>query len=94
MVRFCFMLIVTSSVTAPPPPLKCCASAASHPARTLVDRMAAVAAVSATSPAVRAHMDPDDAVMIGNALDVFARWLTEQRQGSLEVIRDTGITLG
>jgi hypothetical protein len=39
-------------------------------------------------------MDPAGAIMIGNAPDVFARWLTEQRQGALEVIRDAGITLG
>jgi hypothetical protein len=56
--------------------------------------MAAVAAVSAKSAAVRARMDPAGAIMIGNAPDVFARWLTEQRQGAVEVIRDAGITLG
>jgi len=62
--------------------------------RAVVDRMAAVAAVSAKSAAVRARMDPAGAIMIGNAPDVFARWLTEQRQGAMEVIRDAGITLG
>ena len=62
--------------------------------RAVVDRMAAVAAVSAKSAAVRARMDPAGAIMIGNAPDVFARWLTEQRQGAIEVIRDAGITLG
>jgi tripartite-type tricarboxylate transporter receptor subunit TctC len=62
--------------------------------RAVVERMAAVAAVSAKSAAVRARMDPAGAIMIGNAPDVFARWLTEQRQGALEVIRDAGITLG
>jgi hypothetical protein len=53
-----------------------------------------MAAVSAKSAPVRARMDPAGAIMIGNAPDFFARSLTNQRQGALEVIRDAGITLG
>jgi hypothetical protein len=83
------MLIVTSSMTAPRRPLKCCASAAWP--RAVVDSMAAVSAKSAP---VHARMDPAGAIMIGNTPDFFARSLTNQRQGALEVIRDAGITLG
>jgi hypothetical protein len=56
--------------------------------------MAAVAAVSARSAAVRARMDPAGAIMIGNSPQEFANWLTAQRGNAAEVIRSAGITLG
>jgi tripartite-type tricarboxylate transporter receptor subunit TctC len=68
--------------------------AAAGTPRPIIERMAAVAAVSAKAQAVRARMDPAGAIMIGNAPDVFANWMNEQRRTALEVIRDAGITLG
>jgi tripartite-type tricarboxylate transporter receptor subunit TctC len=62
--------------------------------RAVVDRMAALAAVAAKAPAVRARMDPAGAIMIGNSPDAFAEWLTAQRSLALQVIRDANITLG
>ncbi|WP_270933348.1 Bug family tripartite tricarboxylate transporter substrate binding protein [Falsiroseomonas oryzae] len=62
--------------------------------RPIIDRVAAAAAVSARSPAVRARMDPAGAIMIGNSPEAFATWLAEQRRSALEVIREANITLG
>jgi hypothetical protein len=56
--------------------------------------MAAVAAVSARSAAVRARMDPAGAIMIGNSPDEFASWRAAQRSNAAEVIRSAGNTLG
>ncbi|MEI6159215.1 MAG: tripartite tricarboxylate transporter substrate binding protein [Roseococcus sp.] len=60
----------------------------------IITRLAAVAAVSAPAPAVRARMDPAGAIMIGNSPEAFANWLTIQRGTAAEVIRAAGITLG
>jgi tripartite-type tricarboxylate transporter receptor subunit TctC len=60
----------------------------------IIARMAAVAAVSARSAAVRARMDPAGAIMVGNSPDEFASWLAAQRSNAADVIRSAGITLG
>ncbi|MBR0644025.1 Bug family tripartite tricarboxylate transporter substrate binding protein [Plastoroseomonas hellenica] len=62
--------------------------------RAAIERIAAVAAVSARAPAVRARMDPAGAIMIGNSPAAFATWLDQQRSVAVQVIRDAGITLG
>lgn len=62
--------------------------------RAIVERVAAVAAVSARSAAVRARMDPAGAVMVGNSPEEFSNWLVGQRRLATEVIREAGITLG
>jgi tripartite-type tricarboxylate transporter receptor subunit TctC len=62
--------------------------------RPIIERVAAVAAVSARSPAVRARMDPAGAIMVGNAPEAFATWLAAQRRMAVELIRDANITLG
>lgn len=62
--------------------------------KPIVDRMAAVAAVSCKAPAVRARMDPAGAIMVGNSPEAFADWLVGQRRNAGEVIREAGITLG
>jgi tripartite-type tricarboxylate transporter receptor subunit TctC len=68
--------------------------AATGTPRPVIERMAAVAAVSARAPAVRARMDPAGAIMIGNSPEAFADWLAAQRRSAREVIREAGITLG
>lgn len=62
--------------------------------RAAIERIAAVAAVSARAPAVRTRMDPSGAIMIGNSPEAFATWLDQQRSVAVQVIRDAGITLG
>ncbi|MDB5416431.1 MAG: Tripartite-type tricarboxylate transporter, receptor component TctC [Rubritepida sp.] len=57
-------------------------------------RIAAAAAVSARSAAVRARMDPAGAIMVGSAPEAFANWLDGQRRIAVEVVRSAGITLG
>jgi tripartite-type tricarboxylate transporter receptor subunit TctC len=68
--------------------------AAAATPRAAINRMAAVAAVSAKSPAVLARMDPAGAIMVGNSPEAFATWLAGQRRTAVEVIREAGITLG
>jgi tripartite-type tricarboxylate transporter receptor subunit TctC len=68
--------------------------AATGTPRAAIDRMAAVAKVSARAPAVRARMDPAGAIMVGNAPEEFSAWLAEQRRTAQQVIRTAGITLG
>jgi tripartite-type tricarboxylate transporter receptor subunit TctC len=59
-----------------------------------IARIAAAAAISARSEAVRARMDPAGAIMVGSAPEVFAAWLDSQRRTAVEVVRSAGITLG
>lgn len=68
--------------------------AATGTPRAAIDRIAAVAKVSARAPAVRARMDPAGAIMVGNAPEEFSAWLSEQRKTAEQVIRTAGITLG
>ncbi|MBW6401637.1 tripartite tricarboxylate transporter substrate binding protein [Roseomonas sp. HJA6] len=68
--------------------------AASGTPRPIIERMAAVAAVSARAPKVRERMDPAGAVMVGSSPEVFATWLAGQRRNAEETIREAGITLG
>ena len=68
--------------------------AATGTPRAAIDRIAAVAKVSARAPAVRARMDPAGAIMVGNAPEEFSAWLAEQRKTAEQVIRTAGITLG
>ena len=62
--------------------------------RPVVERVAAVAAVAAHSPAVRARMDPAGAIMVANTPEQFADWLAVQRREAVELIREAGISLG